>query len=265
MSNVAVFQIFYNDDSYRSLDRGFIPLDNRQSSRPDWYELWPMLNFLNRERLDSDCWYGFLSPKFFTKTNFSSDEVKKRLALLDSSYEVALFSSYTDEIAIYQNVFEQGERWHPGLLDDGRRLVECLGCDYNVEAAVGTLSNSVFSNYVIAKAAYWETWHDLARRFVDICESDNAFNRGVRHNGRSIPVRVFLQERLSSIILSSTSFKTYVPTENLLFERFPEVPRRILTRCEELKHKYIYSHEIKYMIEFKAFRSRQIRGVFPFG
>jgi hypothetical protein len=37
---INVFQIFYDDRSRRSLDGGFIPLDNTRNERPDWFEFW---------------------------------------------------------------------------------------------------------------------------------------------------------------------------------------------------------------------------------
>lgn len=63
MQKAYIHQIFYSEETRKSLDAGFIPLDN-SNQRPDWCEYWPIRNFLINAPLDSDGFYGFLSPKF---------------------------------------------------------------------------------------------------------------------------------------------------------------------------------------------------------
>lgn len=47
MTNLHIHQIFYSDDTRRTLDPGFIPLDNLANERPDWREYWPIRKFLS--------------------------------------------------------------------------------------------------------------------------------------------------------------------------------------------------------------------------
>jgi hypothetical protein len=56
---INVFQIFYDDRSRRSLDGGFIPLDNTRNERPDWFEFWVIRDFLRNNRLDANAWLAF--------------------------------------------------------------------------------------------------------------------------------------------------------------------------------------------------------------
>jgi len=69
-----IYQIFYNEETKKTHDAGFLPLDNTENQRPDWREYWPIRNYLLNELLDEDALYGFFSPKFKAKTGLSSEE-----------------------------------------------------------------------------------------------------------------------------------------------------------------------------------------------
>ena len=73
---INIYQIYYDKQTYEMLDKGFLPLDNSNSPRPDWFEFWPIRKFLKETPLNEDSWYGFLSPKFVLKTGFTSTVIK---------------------------------------------------------------------------------------------------------------------------------------------------------------------------------------------
>ena len=77
MQNIKIYQIFYDYLTKKSIQPGFIPLDNSENLRPDWFEFWPMLNSFRKNEIKEDTWYGFLSPNFTLKTGFNSDTVLK--------------------------------------------------------------------------------------------------------------------------------------------------------------------------------------------
>ena len=110
-----VYQIYYDLKSRESLDPGFIPLDNLSNPRPDWYEFWPIRNFLKHNALQENAWYGFLSPKFGQKSGFDSEAVLGLLEQHHESGDVALFSIRPDQLAYFLNPFEQGDVWYPGI------------------------------------------------------------------------------------------------------------------------------------------------------
>src|SRR5579859_3563452 len=73
MAEIFVYQIYHKGSE--QLDPGFRVLDNSSSERSDWFEYWPIRQFLLNEPLQEDAFYGFLSPKFKEKTNLSSAAV----------------------------------------------------------------------------------------------------------------------------------------------------------------------------------------------
>lgn len=68
MSAAHVYQIFYDQRSRQALDPEFLPLDNSRDARPDWFEFWPIRQYLLANTLREGDWYGFLSPRFRAKT-----------------------------------------------------------------------------------------------------------------------------------------------------------------------------------------------------
>ena len=73
MKSIFIHQIFYNAYTEKSLDQGFIPLDNSDNVRPDWREYWPIRKYLINNELNENDLYGFFSPKFKEKTGLSAD------------------------------------------------------------------------------------------------------------------------------------------------------------------------------------------------
>jgi hypothetical protein len=72
MSKLNIFQIYYSEDTRDSIEEGFIPLSNMSNERPDWFEYWPIRNYIINNQLNKKYFYGFLSPKFSKKPTLSS-------------------------------------------------------------------------------------------------------------------------------------------------------------------------------------------------
>ena len=90
MADIFLHQIYYDEASRRSLMPGVIPLDNSKNERPDWFEFWVMLNFLRNNTLQDNAWYGFISPKFKSKTGLSSGDVVQKINTEGANADVLL-------------------------------------------------------------------------------------------------------------------------------------------------------------------------------
>ena len=75
MSGIFVHQILARNNQREALDPGFLVLDNSANERSDWFEYWPIRKFLLGRPLQEDAFYGFLSPRFGSKTNLSAAAV----------------------------------------------------------------------------------------------------------------------------------------------------------------------------------------------
>ena len=255
MTKKYIYQIFYNEETRKKLLPGFIPLDNSENSRPDWFEFWVILNFLRNNQLQEDAWYGFLSPKFHEKTGFTSEFVLWALENHGKNSNVALFSPGWDQLSYFLNPFEQGEVWHPGLLKLSQDFVDTTGLNINLSNLISDATTSVFSNYIIAKKEFWVEWKKLAEAFFSHAENNSNYKDLISYGSadNQFPMKTFIQERLSTILLSKGSFNTLVPdqshTGGIFTRLFPDDSRtrRLLQACELMKFKYREKSDGKYL------------------
>lgn len=211
---VEIYQIFYDAASRALIEPGYLPLDNSNSARRDWLEFWPIRKFLTETTLNPAGWYGFFSPRFAEKTKLDRDQVREFIATVDGHVDVALFSPYWDQIAYFQNPFEQGEYHHPGLLAATRRFFDAAGIRLDLDRLVTDASSAVFSNYIVAKPVFWMAWLKLADALFDFVEhSDDPTAESLRaptaYKGQSdaIAMKIFIQERLASVVLAMGNYR----------------------------------------------------------
>lgn len=250
-----IFQIHYNEETKQRLLPGFIPLDNSENSRPDWFEFWVILNFLRNNSLEDNAWYGFLSPKFQEKTGFTSEFVLRALENYGVNSNVALFSPGWDQLAYFLNPFEQGDMWHPGLLKLSQDFLDTAGLEINLNGLVSDATTSVFSNYVIAKKEFWDEWKKLAEAFFSYAENNSEYKNLISYGSvdNQFPIKTFIQERLATIILSTGRFNALVPDQSFaggIFTRLfhdDSKTRRLLQACDLMKFKYREKFENKYL------------------
>ena len=256
---VSIYQIYYDEASRLKLDPGFIPLDNCANARPDWFEFWVILNFLRNNELQEDTWYGFLSPKFTAKTRLPSHEIKALLTRLDPSYTAAVFSPAVDQLIFFDNLFAQGEFWHPGIIDLTNSFLKASGLDIDVRRLVSHSHNAGFSNYIIAKAPFWRNWRLVADSFWGYVEHSEAaaasqIKNITTYNQGFGPMKTFIQERLMSIILAITTGKVYAPPLELMLHYYDPEMREILISMDVLKKTHLQTKDPRFLDTYKAMR-----------
>lgn len=256
MPESKIYQIYYDDESRRQLDAGFIPLDNSGSLDSSWYEFLPIFNYLSTNQLEDGVWYGFLSPKFNKKFNASSAYVHDFLTRIPAETEVALLSPGWDQLCYFQNPWEQAEIWHPGASDVMRQFLTAIGDDTKIEQVVTDVTSSVFSNYVLAKKSYWLEWHALAKQLAQFFESHDALNSQMTYYGsiqNKAQIKAFVQERLATYLLATKNFKVVASTRAKsapIFKKlFPEgeMVRKTLELCDHFKRRYRATRDKTYL------------------
>lgn len=255
-----IYQIYYNDETFKRLDKDFIPLNNTTNVNNEWFEFNAIFDFINNNKLKDDAWYGFLSPEFYNKTNLKALDLIKHLHLNPTS-NVCLATSCFDQVAIYQNCFIQGEAKHPGLINTIDHLLKKYNLKLSLKYLVGHSYNTVYSNYVIAKKEYWNNWYDLAKFFIELNKTDKKFsdllNAKGKYKNTKVKLGVFIQERFPSILLSSKNFKVttllspnYEPCNKLIPMGYRA--KGLLQTCDYLKAKFAKTNnkELIPMIKF---------------
>ena len=262
---IFVHQIYYDRESELALDQGFSPLGNTSNERPDWYEFWPIRNYLSHHALDDEAWYGFLSPRFLQKTGIKSSVILDMLTKYGQSADVALFSPGWDQLAYFLNPFEQGEVWHPGLLNLSQTFFDEIGLDINLNELVTCSKTSVFSNYIVAKPHFWREWLDIADKFFALVEgdTDSGYSSTTSYGSllNQTPMKAFIQERFASVILSRGNFRVMTLDRSHNAPIFTRIfsdtlqTRRMLQACDLLKEKFCLSKDPDYLNAYQKIRN----------
>lgn len=263
-SKIFIYQIFYDSESKSKLDPGFIPLDNSINPRPDWFEFFPILEFLKNNELDDDAWYGFLSPRFLEKTGIQAETVYSIIKNHSNDCDILLFSYAWDQLSYYLNPFEQGDVWHPGLSELSQYFFDSIGLPIDIKTMVTYSSTSVFSNYFIAKPIFWRRWLTIANLFFESVE--NGVISGMENDTSYVipenktPMKTFIQERLASVILYQGGLKVLSlnrsdtdPVFELLFNN-DSTTRQLLKTCDLMKERYIKTNEKDYLSVYHKIR-----------
>jgi hypothetical protein len=249
MSAIYIYQIHYT--SAEGLDPGFRVLDNSSNERPDWFEYWPIRNFLLNEPLDEDSFYGFLSPKFKQKTNLSAAAAIEFVRSESGATDVVLLSPSLQWTAYHWNVFKFGDAVHPGLLKVAEQFFRHIGQPTNLHTLVSSSRNEVYSNYVIAKPRFWRAWIEIAEQLFALAESPDdpigiELRKSTAYRGANgVQMKVFLMERLATWMLArDSSFVVRVRDPFVARSRIYKLPGAIV--CDALKIAYVTNHREEY-------------------
>lgn len=267
MAQKQIYQIYYDQETSGKLQAGFLPLDNTENKRPDWFEFWVILNFLQKHQLADNTWYGFLSPKFREKTGIESGNLLGIIDAVDLQADVLLVDYGWDQIAYFKNVWEQGEKWHPGLKELTQYFLDASGRNLRLDDIVTSSTTAVFSNFIIAKKQYWLDWLQIATEFFDFVEHGEGkerLNGSVSYGNvhRLFPMKTFVQERFPSILLSRGGYRVLnVDTSDRapVFERLFETDhqtRRLLQTCNMMKSLYGMEGDKTYLDTYFKLRDR---------
>ncbi len=213
-SPVHLHLIVYSDATQALVGPGWQVLDNRANPRPDWYELDPIRRHLQTAVLDEQAFYGFFSPKFGAKTGLSHADVLQFVHAHEATADVMLFSPQPDMGAFFLNVFEQGEAFDAGLIAATEGLLAHAGRPLPLRTLVMDARQIVFSNYFVARPAFWREWLALVEPLWAVCEGLDTTASPALRAALTAPTtyrtgdvaaqrKVFVMERLASLLLAT--------------------------------------------------------------
>jgi hypothetical protein len=207
MSAASVYQIYYSEQTRCELDPGFLPLDNAGNERPDWREYWPMRRFLCSQALEPDRYYGFLSPKFAQKTGLRAEAVHELIRQHAGSPDVISFSPFFDQMAFPLNIVEMAAARH-GCAETFAECAAMAAPTFRMETSVMSSLDTIYCNFFVAKPPFWAAWLRVCERIFEVAEQaltplGQALNRFVMYETASAPAKVFIIERIASLLLWS--------------------------------------------------------------
>jgi hypothetical protein len=262
MHAVHIYQILNHYTSRQELDPGFLVLDNSSNERPDWFEYWPMRQFLLNQPLDEKTFYGFFSPKFQSKTNLTAARIAAFIDSVEAVTDVVLFSPGLHNNAHFLNIFKHGDAKHPGLLSVAKELMIRIGRPTDFDTLVTDSRNEVLSNYFVAKPRFWRRWLEINEAMFRIAENvadplGAKLKQLTRYRSKSMaPMKVFIMERMATLILATEpgvvvrSFDAFGARSRLY--RAP-----VAISCDALKIAYATTRDMHYKEVFTLIHKRR--------
>lgn len=205
-SGIALFTLAWARESSEQVDPHIAIIDNSDNLRPDWFEYWPIRNYLLNTPVDAETLYGFFSPKFTQKTGLTGADVI-RFIQEHPEADVYTFSPQADMGAFFLNTFEQGEAFDRGFRNTCQDLLEHLGFPVDLHSLVMDPRQTVFSNFIVARPAFWQQWLELCEKIFQLSEDTGSpwaerINVPTSYPG-NVSRKVFITERMASLLLSS--------------------------------------------------------------
>jgi hypothetical protein len=156
--------------------------------------------------LSDDVLYGFLSPKFSSKTLLNHEGIQAFLNSHYSQEDVVSFSPFWDLSSIFKNIFEQGDFFHPSLSNVCQQFCDQYAAGLNTHHVITHSQNTIFCNYFLAKKKFWIEWLHLGEKLFHCAENDNsqlarALNQTTTYGIQQLPMKIFVQERIATITL----------------------------------------------------------------
>lgn len=251
MSGIFIYQILTPYINAADLDPGFAVLDNTSNERPDWFEYWPIRQFLLNTALDDASFYGFFSPRFKQKTNLTAAAVRQFVGLEEAATDIVLLSPSLHLTAYHLNVFKYGDAAHPGLLQVADEFFKRIGQPTNLDELITTSRNEVYSNFFVARPRFWKAWLDLAEQLFAVAESPEdplgaRLRKPTRYRGgNAVQMKVFIMERLATWILArDAGFSVRVRDPFVARSRIYKLPGAIV--CDALKAAYVTTRRDEY-------------------
>lgn len=269
MAGIYIHQIYYSEQTQHDNDNGFIGLDNLANARPDWREYWPIRDYLLNNRLNEEDYYGFFSPKFKLKTNLDSAAVHEFVSMHAGEVDVFLFSPFFDQGAFSLNIFEQGATQHQDIMAAFQGSVAMLAPNVDLTTLVMDSRNIVFCNYFVAKPAFWKVWLENCELIFGIAEENKtelaaSLNASTNHDGGVAPNKVFLIERIASLLLSTQQNWKVKAYNSLLLPlsaaRIANYPRELL-QLDSLKIASVSQGYPQYLSVFSLIRQSIIESI----
>ena len=170
---VSIYQIQYSDEVIGGFDPDFIKYDCRAHPENEKREIAHMQRFFDegKRKNNNSQYVGLVSPKFNDKSNLHGDEFIQWI-VNNPGYDVYFVNPFPQLQYFHFNVWEQGEYWHPGLLELADYLFKSANFDIKTKCLPRNSSNTLlYSNYWVANERFWWEFMEFVRKFTTAVDS----------------------------------------------------------------------------------------------
>jgi len=205
-----IHQVYFDDSQRVNLNNEFIPfrnIPNMETPYPQFYE-YPIFKFLQNkyeEEKYNGLW-GYVSWRFQQKLqrfypNLTPADYCQWI-IDNPGYDFYHMNVVWRETELFDNIFFQGEKCHPGLLGFFTRLVHLKGWDFDLHKKYDP-EYSLTCHYYVMNTKTWRQWLSFLDDTFEFVKSDaqlyNYANRESRHRNSPWYNWAFIAERIITI------------------------------------------------------------------
>lgn len=239
--NLKIYQSYYAEQQLNLLDPDFIPVNNQNAANPELRE-YPIIHKLYQENLGFDGYWGMVSWRFTEKCNITG---KQYIRWIESNpgYDVYHINHCWFAAEKFTNMYTQGEKYHPGIIEYTNKLLTKLGYNFSIENVEYPLNLFMSCNFQIGNKKFWDEWINFVETSLAISKSDEWMNNYLYnscswHRAEHVPNFSFVVERFPSLFLylNKDRFKVLnYPYEALVDEIFkiPNIIKKSLLLMED--------------------------------
>jgi len=210
---INVHQIYYSESQKEYLADKFIPYYNPPTDKAKiWHETGVFIKEFMAGKIPEIGLTGYVSWRFPEKTGISSEEF---LDFIENNpgYDVYFINPFFELADLYRNVWVQGEKHHPGVINLANDVLTKIGVNFDFYQTRNDVNTLSYCNYWVGSCVFWNRYmtfimgvHDAIvrmprnefQRFVD----DAGYHTGVGY-------LTFIMERLfSTFLVMNTDIKS---------------------------------------------------------
>jgi hypothetical protein len=208
LNHISIFQPFHDESAKQSIDPLAIPLDWLSNPRPELRETAVYFHLRNIQNQITGQYLGLFSPKYALK---SIVPLKNFIAFAKDNpgYDVYFINPFPQIPYQAFNVWDQGEIFHPGLIESARQCFEaaavlpstCFDSRHDKKTAL-------FCNFWIGTREFFNFFVDKLASIVKFADTDTSFHQSLFketiHDLAGAPLFPFIAERLFSSIMAES-------------------------------------------------------------
>lgn len=168
--NAIAYQIYFKRQQLTHLDEAFLPLDVSKRNNPRWCEYQVFLDNCDIAENGTADYYGFLSWKFFVKTQLRGTDLYAAMGEAEDA-DVFFINPYETSVAgLYKSVWSQLESVYPGVIPVVQHCLNEAGYNLEISSMIMSKSQMAFCNYWLGTKLFWKEYMTFTRPLYSYLE-----------------------------------------------------------------------------------------------
>jgi hypothetical protein len=204
-SDLKIYQIYFRREQLPKLNKLFIPYFKPEFEEPEWREYWTFLKNFRRAIVNKGL-LGFVSWKFQSKSGVTPQKFMKFIKD-NPGYDVYYLNPFPVEALLFDNVWQHGEYYHPGLTEISQTLLNQTGHKLDLLNLEHGPEQVGYSNYWVANRKFWRAYRDFTRpveQYIrnDLTKEESDFIYSLADEASNCSHIPFIFERLFTTLLA---------------------------------------------------------------